>query len=584
MRAARICSLLFLLCADPLAAQVVTITTTQAQANEAGLVAGQVRVSRTGSTAQSLSVQLNRAGSANNGSDYEFVQSSLSIPVGASSQLLDLRPLADNFVEGNESIFLEIAPSAGYTVGVASNAIVNLVDDPPRLSIVVDDAEAAELGLNPAQISIVRSGGDRASALLVFLSRAGSASNSTDYEFIEGSARIPANASQVAVRVVPRADNLVEGTEIVRLGIDSSPGNYLIDGSQSVDLTLQDDPPRLNIVVDDAEAAELGLNPAQISIVRSGGDRASALLVFLSRAGSASNSTDYEFINGSTMIPANASQVAVRVVPRADNLVEGTEIAQLGIASSPGNYLIDGSQSVDLTLQDDPPRLNIVVEDAEAAELGLNPAQISIVRNGGDRASALLVFLSRAGSASNNTDYEFINGSTMIPANASQVAVRVLPRADNLVEGTEIAQLGIASSPGNYLVDGSVSANLTLLDDPAVVNISVSDGLASEAPGETGSFLFTRSGGDLAAGLPIQLSVSGTAINDVDYRFISSSATLPSNQPSAILLLEPILDQLIEGPETVRLTLIGNSNFLVGQSPSAEIVILDDFLFSNGFE
>jgi hypothetical protein len=584
MHAARIFTLLLLLATGPLSAQTVTITATQAQANEAGLLAGQVMVNRTGSTAQALSVLLNRSGSASNGIDYEFVASSVSIPAGASSQLLEFRPLADNVVEGSESINLEILPSASYSVGAANSTSLSLLDDPPRVSIIVNDAEALELGLNPARISIARSGGNRASALTLFLSRAGSASNGNDYTFINGSTFIPADGNEVTVTVTPLADNVVEGTEIVQLGIASNPGTYLVDGPTSVDLSMLDDPPRLSLSSVDLEAAELGLNPGQVSIARSGGDRASALTVFLSRAGSASNGNDYTFINGSTFIPANGNTVSVTVTPLADNVVEGTEIVQLGVASNPGSYLIDGAATLDVTLLDDPPRLSLSSVDLEAAELALNPGQVSIARSGGDRASALTIFLSRAGSASNGNDYTFINGSTFIPANGNEVSVTVMPLADNFVEGTETVQLGIASNPGVYLIDGSAILDLTLRDDPAVVNLSISDALASEGPGGTGSFLFNRSGGDLAAGLPIQLSVGGTASNGVDYNFIASSATMPVNQASATLLLQPILDQLIEGPESVRITLVGNSSFLVGTNSSAEIIILDDFLFRNGFE
>ncbi len=582
----RIALLAIALLADSLSAQTVSIAALQPQAAEAGLVAGQVLVSRTGSTAQSLSVVLGRSGSASNGNDYEFLQASVQIPVNAASQLIEVRPFADNAVEGAESIVLEVMPSAAYSVGVANVATVNLSDDPPRLSVSAVDAAAAELGLDPAALIISRSGGNRASPLSVTLARSGSASNASDYQFIPAGTSIPAQTDSVSIALTPLADNVVEGTETVVLGVASSPGNYLIDGSATIDLTLADDPPRLTVTSADTQAAELGLNPAQVTITRSGGNRASPLSVSLARTGSASNSSDYQFLGASSTIGANADSVAITVAPLADNLVEGTETVVLGVASSPGNYLVDGNATIDVSLADDPPRLTVASNDTQAAELGLNPAHVTVTRTGGNRASALSISLLRAGTASNSADFQFLSASATIGADSDSVAVTVLPFADNLVEGTESVVLGVASSPGNYLVDGNATVDLALLDDPPVLSVSVSDGDASEAPGDTGSFLFTRTGGNIEASLPIVLSVGGTASNSVDYEFISTAASLPLNQSSSTLVLRPIFDLQIEGPETVRLSLGPSSSYLPGAPSSAEIVIRDfiDSVFNNGFE
>lgn len=582
----RIAILAIALLAEPLSAQTVSIAAVQPQAAEAGLVAGQVLVTRTGSTTQSLSVVLGRSGTASNGSDYEFLQASVHIPVNAASQRIEVRPLADNAVEGSESIVLEVVPSAGYSVGVANIATVNLSDDPPRLSVSSGDMAAAELGLDPAALIISRSGGNRANPLSVTLARSGSASNASDYQFIPSGTAIPAQTDSVSIAVTPLADNVVEGIETVVLGVASSPGNYLIDGSATIDLSLADDPPRLTVTSNDTQAAELGLNPAQVTITRSGGNRASALSVSLARTGSASNSSDYQFLSASATIGANTDSVAINVLPLADNLVEGTETVVLGVASSPGNYLVDGSATIDLLLADDPPRLTVASNDTQAAELDLNPAQVTLIRSGGNRANALSISLLRAGTASNSADFQFLSATTTIGADSDSVAVTVQPLADNLVEGTESVVLGVASSPGNYLVDGSATVDLTLLDDPPVLSVSVSDGDASETPGDTGTFLFTRTGGNIEASLPIVLSVGGSASNSIDFEFISTAASLPLNQSSSTLVLRPIFDLQIEGPETVRLSLGPSGNYLPGAPSSAEIVIRDfiDSVFNNGFD
>lgn len=116
----------------------VQIFARDAQATEpvggapAGARAGSVTVLRTGgSLAGPLAVQLATAGTAREGQDYEALPASVEIPAQARAVTVTIRPLADDLVEGDETVELRLLPAPGsYDLGARRTAVVTLADAP----------------------------------------------------------------------------------------------------------------------------------------------------------------------------------------------------------------------------------------------------------------------------------------------------------------------------------------------------------------------------------------------------------------------------------------------------------------------
>jgi len=90
----------------------------------------------------------------------------------------------------------------------------------------------------------------------------------------------------------------------------------------------------------------------------------------------------------------------------------------------------------------------------------------------------------------------------------------------------------------------------------------------------TGRFNITRAGGSSNA-LTVQYSLSGTASNGVDYVPLSGTALFPAGIRSTEVVVAPVDDKLVEGDETVVLTLTPDSTYHVGMSNRAVVTIHD---------
>ncbi len=116
----------------------ITVVASDAFAAEPGANTGTFTFSRTGSTASDLVVNFNVAGSANPGSDYVALGSSITIPAGTAITNIIVTPLDDPALEGDETVEVTPTSSTNYLIGSSTATVVIHDEDnaPPLISIL----------------------------------------------------------------------------------------------------------------------------------------------------------------------------------------------------------------------------------------------------------------------------------------------------------------------------------------------------------------------------------------------------------------------------------------------------------------
>jgi hypothetical protein len=213
----------------------VTIAALDATATEAGATTGAFRVSRTGSTASSLTVYYSVAGTATPGTDYTALPGSVTIPAGVAAANILVKPINDTVMEGNESVVMTLSSKPTYTIGSPSAATVTIVSD-ERVTITAVDATATEAGATTGAFRVSRTG-STASPLTVFYSVAGTATPGADYTALPGSVTIPAGVAAANILVKPINDTLKEGNQTVVVTLSSKPA-YTIGSPSSATVTI----------------------------------------------------------------------------------------------------------------------------------------------------------------------------------------------------------------------------------------------------------------------------------------------------------------------------------------------------------
>lgn len=87
-------------------------------------------------------------------------------------------------------------------------------------------------------------------------------------------------------------------------------------------------------------------------------------------------------------------------------------------------------------------------------------------------------------------------------------------------------------------------------------------------------FLITRTG-DPSSVLTVHYTLSGSAVNGVDYTTTSTSVTLPDGASVVAVPVQPIADGEVEGAESVMMTLAPDAAYVIGSAVDAMATIMD---------
>lgn len=221
------------------------------------------------------------------------------------------------------------------------------------------------------------------------------------------------------------------------------------------------------------------------------------------------------------------------------------------------------------------PVISVFALDAHATENARDIAEFAFVRTGLKDVPVEVTFEIR-GSADEGSDYEVLPRIVRFAAGQTEASLIVVVRDDYFLEGNETVSIHLEPGAGFGL--GSDAAEIEIVDnDLPMVTVVATDGIASELPGDSGWFAFTR-GGDLTRDLEVRYLLSGTAINGLDYRALPGAIVIPAGQPTVRLELTPRDNFSLDGGKTVELHVADNPLYNVGWPGTAVVQIHDSAL------
>ena len=410
-----------------------------------------------------------------------------------------------------------------------------------RVSIEAVDASATEGG-DTALLRLTRTG-CTASALTVYVDLsqnvAGEYSLGPSPGYAASPSRnftIPAGSSVLNVTVTASNDGNLDGAQVLQVSLMNTNAAYLATGPATVAVTLNDDdinasekvPPRVSIVIADAEATEN--NPADTAqfIARRTGDTTAPLTVNFTVDTSVDDSaapSDYAAIGGSVIIPAGSSSVPITIAPVDDSEVEESEVVRLLLIGGP-DYVSDAQVGGNIKIiDDDIATVSITATDATANENG-DPARFTFTVN-----------YTVGGTSTSNVDFIPFTNSVTLGKN-STADITITPMNDNTAEDVDTVILTLQPS-ATYTLDSKSSATIDILDDDVANIISVSSNTTSLTDGGTGKFYFSRSG-STASPRTVSYAVSGTAANPADYNAPALTGTVTISAASTGVYVDVI--------------------------------------------
>jgi len=457
------------------------------------------------------------------------------------------------------------------------------------VSIDATQPTANEAGLVPGEFTISVIGlGPFSSTLDVFLNvAAGStATSGIDYNALPLSVNIPLTfgSGQIVVPLNVLPDFFAETDEVVRWVITPNP-NYFVstsDGSAEIEI-LDNDTPGVNFSTASGNTTESG-GTATFTVTLDSEPTAPVTMAL-----SSSDVTEGTVPASVTIPPTDWNTgVAVTVTGVDDTAVDGDVtyiIITGGITSADPNYnALDGGSvpNRQVTNEDDDSfTATITATDATATEAGTANNGTFAIDLGAQNAtgSPVTVNFNRTGStATHITDYAAIGTTISVPNGAQTATIIINPVDDNAVEGPETVIVNLVAGP-LYNIGGANSATVNIVDnDSFTASIIATDATATEAgAGNNGQFTVNL-GALNQTGNPVVVNFarSGSATHIADYAIVGTSVTIADNQQTNTITINPLNDLIVEGLETVTLTLTGGAGYTLGAPVAATVNIVDN--------
>jgi hypothetical protein len=396
---------------------------------------------------------------------------------------------------------------------------------------------------------------------------------------------IPSGYTALEWTITPLVDTDVEGAERYRWRfIDTN--DIALETPQEVEGLIGDD----DLLVDIRLGQDAGRpdSPGYAVVRLSTAVEQSVEVPFAiisSGVGAAVEGTDFQAIARSVVVPAGTRESRIQITPAGSGTTTQRVTLQL---SDTQDFLLagleDGFYGSTATVNILPLSGEVSVTTVTAAgrEGGTptNPVfRISVARSPGF-TGPIGVAYGLSGTATASEDYESLTGLATIPGGSDSVDVTVVVRDDAVAEPSETVVLALQPSAG-YVIDTLLDdATATIADDEPT--ISVVAGPAVDEDQATGTtFTLTYTGPALAGTLDVAYRLGGTASVVVDYAVSGVSGTasfvgLGGGLVNPVVVrITPVVDGLVEGPETVTLRVLSGTTYSAASASSASIIIND---------
>ncbi|WP_324026182.1 Calx-beta domain-containing protein [Maribacter sp. BPC-D8] len=519
------------------------------------------------------------SGTATNGTDYDLITHSVTIPSGDTEYTLPISAIDDAIVEGGEEDITITLVSASNSVEIGTMATANMLiedNDSVEASIVAVQtaSEAGQEGqflfrLTEAQLTNTE----------IIYTISGTATNGTDYDVIMNTVIIPSGETEFTLLISAIDDANVEvGGEDIAITLESASNDVEIGSTATANILIEDNDAVEASIVAIQSASEEG-QEGQFSFSLTDALATDTEIIF-TILGTAINGTDYDEIINTVTIPSGETEFVLLISAIDDAIVEvGGEDITITIESVSNNVQIESNATANIFLEDNDDE-DVIIE-----------ASIVVTENAGETSTSgsFTISISKAmqesteivylisGNAEEGIDFSSLSGSVTIPLNTTSVTIPITVIDDNIVEiSSEQLSISLISANNNVIIGNENIATMSIEDnDISEVNIiGITDASENNV---LGVFEITLTK-PINQEVSISYVLKGSAELDIDYTIESSVFMIPVNTTNFSLIINPIDDTFEEiGGEEIIIDLVSEQEYLnLGLNWKGSIQILDN--------
>ncbi len=499
-----------------------------------------------GDSTQPLAVNYTIAGTAANGTDYGYLNGTVTIPANTTSLNIPVVvPVpTGSTAQAAKTIALTITSVDGSYNETTTPGNTTTLTIPAYNPAAVTIAATGTTTLAPGSsgsVTVTRTGGDTTQPLTVNLTTTGTAVAGTDYELLPSTVTFPANQTTVTIPVVakPKTGSTATTTTTLAVAIGSGQG-YTAGTANSATYTIGAYTPSTVSLNGTGGTLTPGSTTDGFTITRAGGDTTQPLVVTYTTGGTATPGSDYTPLSGTTVIPAGqtTTTIPLQVAPNSGTTAEPAETITIALQSGNG-YTIGSTTTATYTIPAytppaGAPTVTVSAPNGTTLIPGQTTNALTFTRTGATTA-ALPVYYTLGGTATAGNDYSGLSGQVTIPAGQASVTLPI----STPTTATTGKTIGVTlATPGSaYAAGTNTQATYTIgsrmIGDPPAPRTTYTVAIDYGIP----AIVITRVGGDLSQPASLPLIIGGDAQPGYDYASLPGTVSFASGQTTVTVPL-----------------------------------------------
>lgn len=558
------------------AVSIADVTVTEGQS---GTTTAQLTVSLSAASGQTVTVAAaTGTGTATVTTDYESAEGTLTFPAGTTTQTFEVPVLADLLDESDETVPVALSAPSGAVIADGA-ATLTITDDDATPTLSLSDATATEgnSGNVAAPLTLALSAASGRDVSVIVSTNDGTAAGGSDYAAQSGTAiTIPAGQTSATVATSVFGDVVDEDDETFSVTLSGVTNAGVSDGTGLVTITDDDSGPTVQI--GDTTALEGSPPPSTDTLFTFAVtlSAASERTVTVSYATSDATATagaasDYDQTTGTTTFTPGQTSKNVTVAVNRDLHPEPAETFLVTLSDPTNAALAEDVTGVGTISNDDGPAPTLSVADVSVGE-SAGSATLTVTLSSATTQDVLVDFATANGTATSPSDYTAASGTVSIPAGQTAATATITLPGDAVDEPDEAFSVTLTNARNAGIADAS--ATVTLTDDDTTPSISIADATAIE--GGSASVTVTLSGASSQTVTVQVTSADGTATAGDDYTTVATQASFAPGATTAQVTVSTTDDALVEGNETVTLSLSSPTGGPTINDGTAVVTITDN--------
>jgi hypothetical protein len=473
------------------------------------------------------------------------------------AQTVTVTAINDTVLEGAHFCSpTSITPSGGGVV--ASSApppTFSVVDNDTATVSIANTTNGAEAGPTNGVMTVTLSAVSPINTVVSY-TVTGTATSGTDYTALPGSITIPAGSTTATISIPITNDLIVETAEtvIVTLNAVTTGVATTIGAPAAATNTITDNDTATVSIANTTNGSETGPTNGVMTVTQSSVSATNTVVAY-TRTGTATSGSDFTALSGTVTIPAGSTTATITIPVINDAAVEGNETVILTLSSVTSGLATLGAPLVATnTIADNDAPIVTIANTTNGTEAGPVNGVMTVTQTA-VAATPIIISYTITGTATSGADFTALSGTVTIPTGATTAIIAIPVIDDLIVEGSEtvIVTLTAVTSGAASLGATLVATNTIADNDTATVTIANTTN-GTEAGPASGVMTITQTNAS-STDTVLAYTVSGTATSGADFTALSGTVTILAGATTATITIPVIDDALVEGPETVIVTL-----------------------------